>query len=280
MYTFITYLLSFFAAAFSLRIICNLLSNNVENCLERKSTLRRCFWEIFLGLNNIDSQSSLLHASIFYLKRHVSWLISSYFHAFRDVKFESELTINDARETFLSKSSPTADRALAVKLMIIIKILQNLTKPEDAVLHCLRWLQKLHEVYSILVKERDESFKFTEFVLNINKNLFQFVRMFSKPPPTAQEWPGTIKLGEQIYNTLIHGQYLKQRLIEADKAVSSTETLDFEFDVKDPVTHLLIKERSIPIIETLGNRYMCNINLYLWSLLPRGGLAVRSIFIR
>ena len=270
----------FFAAVFSLRIICNLLSNNVENCLERKSTLRRCFWEIFLGLSNIDSQSSLLHANIVHLKRYVSWLISSYSYPFPDVKFESELTINDAREAFLNKSSPTADRALAVKLVIVIIILQNLTKPEDAVLHCLRWLQKLHEVYSILVKERDESFKFTEFVLNINKNLFQFVRMFSKPPPTAQEWPGTIKLGEQNYNTIIHGQYLKQRLIEADKAVSSTETLDFEFDVKDPVTHLLIKERSIPIIETLGNRYMCNINLYLWSLLPRGGLAVRSIFIR
>ena len=130
-----------------------------------------------------------------------------------------------------------------------------------AVLHCLRWLQKLHEVYSILVKERDESFKFTEFVLNINKNLFQFVRMFSKPPLTAQEWPGTIKLVEQIYNPLIDVKYLKQRLIEADKAVSSTETLDFEFDVKDPVTHP--KERSIPIIESRGNRYMCNINFYL-----------------
>ena len=278
MYMFITYLLSFFAAAFSLRIICNLLSNNVENCLERKSTLRRCFWGIFRGLSNIDSQSSLLHANIVHLKRYVSWLISSYFHPFRDVKFESELTINDARETFLTKSSPTADRALAVKLVIILNILQNLTKPEDAVLHCLQWLQKLHEVYSLLVKERDESFKFTEFVLNMNKNLFQFVRMFSKPPLTAQEWPGTIKLDERIYNSLIDGQYLKQRLIEADKAVSSTEILDFEFDVMDAVTDL--KERSIPIIETLGNRYMCNINLYLLSLLPRGGLAVRSVFIR
>ena len=254
-------MLSFFAAAFSLRIICNLLSNNVENCLERKSTLRRCFWEIFLGLNNIDSQSSLLHASIVHLKRHVSWLISSYFHAFCDVKFESELTINDAREAFLSKSSPTADRALAAKLVIIIKILQNLTKPEDAVLYCLQWLQKLHEVYSLLVEERDESFKFTEFVLNINKNLFLFVRMFSKLPPTAQEWPGTIKLVGQIYNPLIDVQYLKQRLIEADKAVSSTEILDFEFDVMGAATDF--KERSIPIIETLGNRYMCNINLYL-----------------
>ena len=210
-----------------------------------------------------------LHANIIHLKRYVSWLISSYFHPFRDVKFESELTINDAREAFLNESSPTADRALAVKLVIIIIILQNLTKPEDAVLHCLRWLQKLHEVYSLLVKERDESFKFTEFVLNMNMNLFQFVRMFSKPPPTAQEWPGTIKLVERIYNPLLDVQYLKQRPIEADKAVSSTETLNFEFDAMDPVTHL--NERSIPIIETLGNRYMCNINLYLWSLLPREG---------
>ena len=247
-------MLSFFSVAFSLRIICNLLSNNVENCLERKSTLRRCFWEIFLGLSNIDSQSSLLHASIVHLKTHVSWLISSYFDPSCDVKFDSEHSINDAREAFLNQSLPTANRALAVKLVIISKILQSLTKPEDAALYCLQWLQKLHKVCSLLVKERDESFKFTEFVLNINKNLFQFVRMFSKPPPTAQEWPGTIKLDEQIYNPLIDGQYLKQKLLEADKAVSSTEILNFEFDVKDPVTHL--KERSIPIIKTRGNRYL------------------------
>ena len=253
-------MLSFFAVAFSLRIICNLLNNNVENCLEGRSTLRRCFREIFLGLSNIDSKSSLLHARIVHLKRYVSWLISSYFHPFYDVKFESELSINDARDAFLNKSLPTADRAFAVELMIITKILQNLTKPEDAALYCLQWLQKLHEVYSLLVEERDESFKFTEFVLNINKNLFQFVRMFSKPPLTAQEWPGTIKLNGQIYNPLIDVQYLKQRPIESDKAISSTEILDFEFDVIDAVTDL--KERSIPIIETLGNRYMCNINVY------------------
>ena len=257
MYTFILYISSFFTVAFSLRIICNLLSNNVENCLVRKSTLRRCFWEIFLGLSNIDSQSSLLHANILHLKRYVSWLISSYFHPFPNVKFESELTIND-EEAFLSKSSPTADRALAVKLVIIIIILQNLTKPEDAVLHILRWLQKLHEVYSILIKERDESCKFTEFVLNMNKNLFQFVRMFSKPPPAAQEWPGTIKLGEQIYNPLIDEQYLKERLTDVDKAVSSIKKLDIEFEVEDPITDL--EEDSIPIIETIGKRY---INLYL-----------------
>ena len=83
---------------------------------------------------------------------------------------------------------------------------------------------------------------------------------------------------DKIYNPLIDVQYLKQRPIEADKAISSTEILDFEFDVMDAVTDL--KERSIPIIETLGNRYMCNINIYLWSLLPRAGLAVRSVFIR
>ena len=253
---------SFFAVAFSLRIICNLLSNNVENCLEGKSTLRRCFWEIFLGLINIDFQSSLLHASIFHLKRHICWLISSYSHPFHDVEFEIELTINDARKAFLNKSSPTADRALAVKLVIIIIILQNLTKPKDAVLHILRWLQKLHEVYSILIKERDESCKFTEFVLNMNKNLFQFVRMFSKSPPAAQEWPGTIKLGEQIYNPLTAEQYLKERLTDADKAASSVEKLDIKFEVEDPITDL--EEDSIPIIETIDNRY---INLYFRSFL-------------
>ena len=204
-------------------------------------------------------QSSLVHANIVHLKRCVSWLISSYFQTYHDVKFESELTINDAREIFLNKSSPTADRALAVKLVIIIKILQNLTKPEDAVLCSLQWLQKLHEVYSLLVREKkttfletDELFKFTEFVLNINKILFQFVQMFSKPPPTAQQWPGTIKLDEEIYNPLIDGQCLKQKLIDADEVVSSAEILDFEFEVEDPVT--VLEEHSVPIIETLDNR--------------------------
>ena len=255
----------FFSVDFSLQIVCHLVSNDVPKYfVERRFTVQVSLFKIFRRLGEIDSQSSLVHASVLHLKRYLSCLISYY--CLDDVEYKSEVSHDNASEIFLNKSSPLADRVLAVKLIIMIKILQNLTKPEDAVLHCLHWLQKLHEVYSFSVNETEttfpasgELFKFTECVLGMNKILFQFVQMFSKPPPTAQDWPCTIKLGDQIYNPLINGQYLKQRLTDGDKAASSTKIdLDIEFD--DPVTLLEdllpdLEEHSIPIIET-GNRYV------------------------
>ena len=228
-------------------------------------TVQKCLLEIFRGFSQIDSQSSLVHASIAHLKRFLSCLISYYF--LDDVEYKSsQVSHNKASEVFLNKSSPIADRVLAVKLVIMIKILQNLTKPEDAVLHCLHWLQALHEVYSLSVNETETTFlesgelcKFTECVLDMNKILFQFVRMFSKPPPAAQDWPGTIKLGEEIYNPLMNGQYLKQRLSDGDKAASSTKIdIDIGFDhpltlFEDPLSPL--EEYNIPIMKTSGNRY-------------------------
>ena len=217
-------------------------------------------------MGEIDSQSSLVHESVVRLKRYLSCLISYYF--LDDVEYKSEVSHDSASEVFLNKSSPIADRVLAVKLVIMIKILQNLTKPEDAVLHCLHWLQKLHEVYSLSVNETGttfpesgELFKFTECVLDMNKILFQFVQRFSKPPPTAQDWPGTIKLDEEIYNPLISGQYLKQRLTDGDKAASSIK-LDMDEELDDPVTLLedvlsRLEEHNIPIIEACHNgRYV------------------------
>ena len=265
-YTFMLYILSFFAVDFSLQIVCHLVSSNVpEYFVERMDIVHECLLQIFRRLGQIHSQSSLVHESVLHLKRYLSCLISYYF--LDDVEYKSEVSHDNASEVFLNKSSPIADRVLAVKLVIMIKILQNLTKPEDAVLHCLHWLQKLHEVYSLSVNETEttfpesgELFKFTECVLHMNKILFQFVRMFSKPPPTAQDWPGTIKLGEQIYNPLINGQYLKQRLTDRDKTAPGTKIdMDVEFD--DPVTLLEdplsdLEEHSVPIIETSGNRYV------------------------
>ena len=208
-------------------------------------------------MGEIDSQSSLVHESVLHLKRYLSCLISYYF--LDDVEYKSEVSYDNASEVFLNKSSPIADRVLAVKLVIIIKILQNLTNPEDAVLHCLHWLQKLHEVYSLSVNETEttfpasgELFKFTECVLGMNKILFQFVQMFSKPPPTAQDWPGTIKLDDQIYNPLINGKYLKQRLTDGDKAASSTK-IDMDVEFHHPVTPL---EDPLSLIEASRGRYM------------------------
>ena len=242
----------FFAVVFSLEIIRNLVSNSVETCLERKSTLRRCVWEIFGGLSDINSQSSLVHASIAHLKRDVSRLLLSYIYGYRSVKSESKVTVNCADKTFLNESLPTGDRILAGKLVIISKILQNVTKPEDAVLFCLQRLQVLHEVYLLLVKETETSVlergKLTKCVLNINKILFRFVRMFFKPPPTVEEWPATINLDETIYNPLIDGRFLKERLIGGDKEVSTGENLDISEDGVD--------NPAAPIIETLSDRYM------------------------
>ena len=258
------HVLSFFTVDFSLQIVCLLVRSNVpEYFVERVHTVRECLSGIFRRLGQIDSQSSLVHESILHLRRYLSFLISYYFLG--DVEYKSEVSHDNASEVFLNKSSPIADRVLAVKLIIMTKILQNLTKPEDAVLHCLHWLQKLHEVYSLSVDETTfpesgELFKFTECVLDMNKILFQFVQMFSKPPPAAQDWPGTIKLGEQIYNPLINGQYSKQRLFAEHRAASSTKIdMDVEFD--DPVTLLedplsRLREHSIPIIETSRSRYV------------------------
>ena len=255
------YILSFFVVDFSLQIVCHLVSSKVsEYFVKRTYTVQERLSEIFRRLGEIDSQSSLVHESVLHLKRYLSCLISYYF--LDDVEYKSEVSHDNASEVFLNISSPIADRVLAVKLIIMTKILQNLTKPEDAVLHCLRWLQKLHEVFSLLVNETETTFPESGelFILGMNKILFQFVQMFSKPPPTAQDWPCTIKLGDQIYNPLINGQYLKQRLTDGDKAASSTKIdMDVEFD--DPVTLLedplsRLEKHNIPIIKASRGRFV------------------------
>ena len=226
--------------------------------------MSRCFEEISRGLNSFYSQTSL-SKSIAHLKRDVSWLKSFYLDPHHDdVESESEFTISYASKDFLNKSLPTVDRFLAGKVVIISKILQNLTKPEHAVLYCLDWLQKLHGVYSLLVKERktiflkrNESCDVTECILNINKLLFQFVQMFLKPPPTVEEWPATIQIYENIYNPLIDGQLLKEMLTGGGKAVSTVVKLDIgrvNSVVENPVTDVEVYDART--IETSGNRYL------------------------
>ena len=216
--------------------------------------------EISRGLNSFYSKTSITH-----LKRDVFWLKSTYLDPHHGVvESKSEVTIRYAREDFFNKSLPTVDRFLAGKAVIISKIFQNLTKPEDAVLYCLQWLQKLHGVYSLLVKEtktiflnRNESCDVTECILNINKLLFQFVRMFLKPPPTVEEWPATIQIYGKIYNPLIDGQLLKERLIGSGKAVSTGVKLDIgrvNSGVENPVTDVELYVARI--IETSGKRYL------------------------
>ena len=220
--------------------------------------------EISRDLNSSYSQKSLNAKSIAHLKRDVFWLKSFYLYLPHDVvESRLEFTISYASKEFLNKSLPTVDRFLAGKVVIISKIIQKLTKPEDAVLYCLQWLQKLHGVYSLLVKEtktiflkRNESRDVTECILNINKHLFQFVRMFLKPPPTVEEWAATIQIYEKIYNPLIDGQLLKERVIGCGKAVSTGVKLDIgrvNSRVENPVTDVEVYDARI--IETC-NRYL------------------------
>ena len=242
--------------------------------------MRRCLEEISGGLNSFCSRTSFHGKSIAHLKRDVSWLKSSYLDPHHDVvESESEVAVSYASKDFLNQSLPTVDRFLAGKLVIISKILQNLTKPEDAVLHCLQWLQKLHGVYSLLVQERktlflmrNESCDITECILTINKLLFQFVRMFLKPPPTIEEWPATIQLGEHIYNPLIDGQLLKEKLIGGGKVVSSRVKLDVGrtgSKEEDPVT-ADVEEYDARIIEALGDRYIFVVSIFFktFALVP------------
>ena len=226
--------------------------------------MSRCFEEISRGLNSFCSQTSLSE-SIAHLKRDVSWLKSFYLDPHHDVvESESEVTISYTSKDFLNKSLPTVDRFLAGKVVIISKILQNLTKPEHAVFYCLHWLQKLHGVYSLLVKERETIFlernksrDVLEYILNLNKLLFQFARIFLKPPPTVEEWPATIQIYEKIYNPLIDGQLLKERVIGDGKAVSTGVELDIgrvNSRVENAITDVEVYDARI--IETPGNRYL------------------------
>ena len=233
-----------------------LTSNSVGDSLDRaQMTLTQRLEEIHRGLNGFYSQSHSARASIACLKSDVSWLKLSCLHPHRDfLELESKLIVDLASETFSNKFSPTVDRILAVKLIIISKILQHLTKPEDAVLYCLQWLQKLNEVHSLPVSE---SYKVAESILNVNQVLFQFVRMFLKPPPSTKEWPVTIQLHGRIYNPLIDGELLKERLTGGSKVVPSPVKSDLGCvgsKEEDPVTD--VEEYDAQIMEGLSDRYI------------------------
>ena len=81
--------------------------------------------------------------------------------------------------------------------------------------------------------------------------------MFLKPPPTVEEWPATIQIYEKIYNPLIDGQLLKERVIGSGKAVSIRVKLDIgrvNSVVKNPITDVEVYDARI--IETPGSRYL------------------------
>jgi hypothetical protein len=263
--------------------------NNVKNRLEGESTLDRCCREIKCDLIDMKlTITPLYHAASQYVQKCISYVKIAVFRLKNwsiqaddgHYKLQQSITISEKafKEAFeaFSKESSIADKILAAKLMIISLIFSNLTKPEAAVLRCLQSLQELHDLHTIREEfssldrgetkttylKKEESVEIAKSVLKINKVLFEFVRMFFKPPPTVEEWPATIKLmDEKIYNPLIDGRLLEERLIDTDMAVSGSVNLDIGEDdnkVKDPITDAT--EYSVPIIESNGetadNRYI------------------------
>jgi hypothetical protein len=227
----------------------------VDNCLEQESTLSRCCDDILQRFTKYNPASQYVQKCISYLKSAVSWLKNWSIQADDDnYKLKQYITTSvmafkEAFEAFLKKSS-IADKILAAQLIIISAILSNLTNPEAAVLRCLQSLQELHDlhtirdVFSFLDREETkttyveqvESVEIVKSVLKINKILFEFVRMFVKPPPTVEEWPATIKLmDEHIYNPLIDGRLSEERLIDTGMAVN-LDIVEDDNKVRNPIT--------------------------------------------
>ncbi len=246
----------------------------MEIC-QRESTLNQLCCEIRQDLNiNITFSRGNLASGygrrcISFLKSAVDLLENWSIQADDDqYKLQQSMTIcgmafKEAYEAF-RKGSYIADKISAAKLKILSKVLSNLTKPEAAVVSCLQSLQELHDLQAIREvvssldrKEAKTTFLeqdalFAKSVLKINKILFEFVRVFFKSPPTVEEWPATINtMDEQIYNPLIDGRWLDERLMDVSMAVSGEMNLDIgEVDNKGPITD--VAGYSVPIIESSG----------------------------
>ena len=234
--------------------------------------MNRLCCEIRQGLNDITFLRVIPAPSIVLLKSAVIWLENWSSQADDDWSIQRSMTtcgmaFKEAYEAF-RKGSCISDKILAAKLKIISTVLSNLTEPEAAVVSCLQSLQELHDLHTIREvfssldrKEAKTTFLgidmwFAKPVLKINKILFEFVRVFFKSPPTVEEWPATISTtDEQIYNPLIDGRWLDERLMDASVAVPSEMNLGIgEVDNKVEVPISDVAGYSVPIIEITDSR--------------------------
>ena len=187
--------------------------------------------------------------------------------------YEARYVVENAMAAFLDT---TDGGSFATILKIVSEILSNLTTPDTAVIRFLQFLQELHDLpiiqveFSSLIKEDTEITLFgcknifpnVSTVHEINKVLFEFVRMFVKPPPTVEKWPATIRLNERVYNPLIEEQLLKKRLA-VNRVLSSQIELDIDniigTDENVEGQNTDVVEYKHPVIEsnvgTSGNRY-------------------------
>ncbi|XP_028409879.1 uncharacterized protein LOC114532546 isoform X2 [Dendronephthya gigantea] len=235
----------------SLNVVRSLVGDNVESCLDRASTFNQCCLEILNylpGINVKGSRNSYSKECLIDLQSGVSllkfWSSGSDDDKYilKQVMTIYKITVKSAFEAF-SRMSVTADGGtFATMLKIVSEVLLNLTKPETVVIRCLQFLQELHDLpviqdmFSFLIANDkqmsflidDKKFLNVLSVHKMNKILYEFVRVFVKPPPTVEEWPATIQLREQVYNPLIEEQFLKERLMFNNRPVSSQMESDID----------------------------------------------------
>ena len=258
-----------FAVVKSLKMLVNLVGDNVESCFGKSLTLNRCCSEIQCFLLNIEASEddlgwhirSNVRSTIFYLKKAISWLLNITSDLEKAMK-QCAFAIKEASEAF-SKCSSIENALLVAKLQIISQIMSNLTKPEAAIPWCLQSLQKLHDlpavraVFSSLnYEETDPDVFLTNSVFKMNKIMFEFVQAFFRPPPTVEEWPVTI----QLLNNSTYYPLIGKRNMHAEKVVFPKTKIDVhEVDdrLQNPVTN--VAGYSYMITEccgqTVNNRY-------------------------
>ena len=258
------------------------MSKNSVSYLEQSSTFSQCCLEILnnllemnvKGLHNSYSKECLidLQSGISQLNYWSSGSdVDEY--TLKQVMMICKNTVKNALSAFLDVSNTADGGIFATILKIVTEILRNLTTPDTAIICCLQFLQELHNLpiiqveFSSVIQEDSEIILFENkgrlanilSVHRINKILFEFVRMFVKPPPTVEEWPATIRLDERVYNPLIEEQLLKERLKIATRAVSSHIDIVIETDENFESSNTDVVEYNGPVIEssleTFNNGY-------------------------
>ena len=111
------------------------------------------------------------------------------------LKQAEEILAKDAEERSYDKRLFRHDNIQLMTLIMSSKILENLTNPNDAVVSCLRLQHQFHELFFPLKYEI-----FFRYVSRMNRVLFEFAKVVIKPPPTAENWPVTVKFDERIVN--------------------------------------------------------------------------------
>ena len=248
----------------SLDIVCHLFGISMKNC----SVSSGC-QEITRVLDTmyLENTSWSLRESICFLSTGFTWLKLWPTQPSKDkYKVQQRLektcdSISRAKETSLDDSLPVAGKILAAKLMIVSTILGKIENPDDAVLSCLQFLQKLNDLpeiqrtFSVLTKRTtsilDRSCEYAISIHKMNRILFEFAVLFLKPPPSVNDWPVTLKVGEESFNILTETRSLK---LESGM-ISTNQNASDSGKVDGGVLMLGVQKHRFSITPTTDNRY-------------------------